>query len=335
MFFKDIIDYKKYVSVTASFKFDEMKIYLNDVDSSVLKKHLGATFLSELQTLFNNESSAEDLESPFKEIVEMLRISSAHLALEKWVPFGQVSISQSGINITSSDTTKTAWEWQVRDIQARCNETGFNALEDALEYLEKNIEEEEFDSYKTSDEFKENNSLFVSSAKEFCRHYSLFSVARHNFYRIRSVIKTVEYFDIKSVILPDYFDSLKDTLKAGEAFEPIDQTIVDMIRPAVVYLTVSKAINELAVSINENGLVIFDNVGGRQTTKSNKQASDSILARIAHNAEVTGRTYLKSLANYLEKHKDQYDLFTNDSLYVDPADETDLNSGDKPFYVGL
>lgn len=336
MFFKDTSDFKKYVpGLSASFDFAQLTIVLNGVDRNVFKKYLGEDFVSEIQTLFNAALSADALSEPVKELVERMRVCSANYAMAKWITPGQVQFSTSGVHITSTETNKTPFQWQIKDIKDDFTDQSYNALEDVLEYLEEKIDDFEFETYKESDEFKQNNYLFIPSAKEFSKHFSLFSSSRINFLKIISVIKTIEDFDIKASILPDYFNDLKAKLQAGEALGNLAIDVLEMIRPALANLVVAKGINTLSVSLNQEGFLVFDNTGGRQTIDSKKQAPDTNLARIAKTAETDGRNYLKILKQYLETHKDDYPLFKNDALYVLPEDETETNDGTKPFYSGI
>lgn len=320
MFFKDIADFKTVIPMNANFAFSEMSIYLKDVDRTILKKYLGKDLLTELQDLFD-ATPGTALVSPVKELVELIRQSSAHYALEKWIPFGQVNISQLGITINKSENMATAFQWQIKDIQERCLELGFNALEDALEYLEDNLSESVFESYKTSDEFKANNYLFVNSAKTFCEYFSSFDSSRINFFKLRSVIRKVEDFQIKAVLLPDLFKDLKDQLQTGDALGPIAKALIERIQPALVNLVIAKGINDLAINVDPKGIMYFDNTGGRQTQESKKQAPDMTLARIAATAQKDGEAYLTELAEYLEANKEDYPDYTGDAKYIDPVEE--------------
>lgn len=333
MFFKNIEDYKKYVSVNGNFKFEEISVYLNDINGTILSTYLGDTFLEELKTAFNNAVSFDALTGKQKVLIGMLRESTSRFALIGWMPLGQVSIDQAGIRIAKGEHHATAFQWQIKDIKEQLNELGFNALDRALLYLEKNLND--FNTYKTSDEYKENTSLFVSSAKEFAKHCSPFKNSCINFIKIRSIIKTVEDFSIKSTILPDYFNDLKTKIAAGEVLGANAKIIVEMIKPALVNLTVALAVNELAASLTPQNYLVFDNTGGRETIDNQKQAGEAALNRIATAAANKGKTYLDILAKYIEKNKDNYPLFKNDALYVLPEQVVEVNSGNKTFFSGF
>lgn len=336
MFFKDTEDAKKYVSINASFSFNELSIFLNEVDGSILKKYLGSSFLSSLQTAYNNSikaSSPTALGAKEAILIEHLRWASANFAIAKWIPSGQLSIDSAGIRIANTDTHKTAFEWQIQDLLRSVNEVGYTSLEDALEYLENNIDD--FATYKSSAEFKENNYLFVASSSEFTKHYGALNNSRINFVKMRSIIRKTEEFEIKGVILPDLFADLKTKLQNAEVLGSYTKTLIEYIQPAVVHLSVARAINELSAAITPDGFLVFDNTGGKGTTNSKKLGEETTLARMAQAAERDGRTYLKALKAYLDANAENYPLYTADILYVAPEDEPEINDGEKGFFAGL
>lgn len=335
MFFKDTADYKTLIPTEANFTFGNIAMYLTDVDRTIFKKYLGKDLLNELQIAFDAADSFNELTGLKKDLIELLRQSSANFALPKWAPIGQVNIGNGGITINSTAETKTAFQWQIKDIEEHCNQVGYSALEEALEFLQENLNETVFESYKESEEYKENRYLFISSGKEFATYFSGFDSSRVNFYKLRSLIKKVEDFDIKSVILPELFLDLKQKLQSGEVLGANSKTIIDMIKPALANLVVAKGINELSIVIDAKGIMTFDNTGGRETIENKKHSSDTVLSRIAYAANKDGRTYLKELADYLESNKTNYPLFKNSSKYVAPESAANLNSGEFNFYTAL
>lgn len=331
MFFKNLEDFKTIIPLTANFNFPMMENYLRDIDRTVLMPYLGEDFLTELQENFDEVKKVSDLQDHQEEAVKRIRVATAHMAVVKWLPVAQVNMSNSGIHINTTDTHKQAFQWQIKDIERSYTEIGFNALDDLLDFLEKNINS--YNTYAGSDEYAENSSLFISTAKEFTTYCSPFKTSCVNFTKIRSVIKKVEDFHIKPTISPDYYDELKST--ASEDLGELALKIISMIKPALANLAFARSVSELTAKFDQNGFVVFDNTGGRQTVDSIKQADEAAMHRIATTAERDGLAYLDILAKYLEANKDDYPAYKNDSGYIDPADETDLNDGSKPFFTGL
>lgn len=334
MFFKDIADYKKYVSVNSSMDFDNLSIYLNNVDRTVLKRFLGQAFFAELQTAYNASiaTSPTPITGKTATVVELIRQASAIYALAKWVPFGQLNIDDAGIRIANTEHFKTAFQWQINDLVKSLNDAGTSVFDELLIYLETNVSD--FTTYKNSDEFKSNTYLFISNSTAFSARYSAFINSPSQFYKLKSIIEKVEDFSIKPVLLPDLFTELKTQISAANLTNE-NKELLAVIRPAVAHLTVARAINELAAELNPEGFLVFDNTGGRDTINNKKQA-DKELVRIQESAQRDGETYLKLLGEYLEDNKSNYPTFTSDTKYVDPtATTTETTTTTKNYYSAL
>lgn len=313
-FFRNTEEFKACLSINASFNYEDLNVYIREVDRTILRKHLGAIFLSEIQTAFDGTAP---LGAKVQQLVELIRLCSAPFAIIRWIPAGQLSIDDSGIRIISTDTHKQAFQWQIRNLVGSLNEAGTNALEDLLEFLERNLAD--FPTYKNSDEFKANRELFVPSASEFQKYYSPLTNCRVNFSRFRSIIRKVEDFEVKAVLLPGLFNSLKSVLKSGEDLDGNQSALMELIRPAVVNLTIARAVNELSAELNPEGFLVFDNTTVRDTIEGKKQSDQATLNRIAQAAEMDGRAYLDQLKSLLESKKILYPLYASDPLYQDPA----------------
>lgn len=335
MFFKDIADYKTLMPVDAAFKFDLMRVYLEDVDRAIFKKYLGGAFLDSLNSTFAGAANFTALTGNTKTLIGHLRVASANLAMVKAIPTLQVSISQNGINILSTENVKTAFQWQVDQLSDTSNEVGYRALEEGLLFLSDNINDAAFALYKSSAEFVENNQLFLKSAADLARYYSAFNSSYFNYTMVRSTIKKVEDFDLKAVLLPTLFTELKTKLKSGAVLSTAEKNLLDFILPAVANLTVARAISELGAEINPRGFLVFDNTSRGSTTDANKVAGDKPLGRMRDTAARDGYAYLKQLANYLEANKASYPSYTSDPKYVLPTQLKEINDGSRPFFSAI
>jgi hypothetical protein len=331
MFFDDINDLKLHISVNVSMDFNEFRVALYEVDRTVLKKYLGKDFFNQLQGLYNDKKS-NPLTGNTLELIRILKSCTANFALAKWVPLGQVNIDTTGIRIASTENNKTAFQWQVNQVVDTCNENGFQALDEALIFLADNIVD--FEVYQSSEEFKQNASLFLSSAKEFCRFYSPMSNSPVQFLKMRSIISKVEDFYIKAVLLPDLYQDLKTKISSGTTLSDEEKKLIALIKPAVAHLTIAKATYELSASINANGFLVFDNTAARDVL-DNKKTAGTELIRISNAAEEDGRTYLSLLKSFLTDNKADYSLYTSDAKYLEATTLIDTNDGTKTFFSAI
>lgn len=339
MFFVDIEDVIKYLPVNSGFNFKAISVYLIDIDRKELRENFSRAFVAELQADFNGIKCAfEDstITALRKELIDLIRNYTANLAFVKWLPIGQVNISQAGVQITSTENAKTAFQWQIDEVRAESTQRALSALEDCLDLLRDNIDAATFSTYKASNEFKELNSLFVYSARDFKKYCSIFDASIANIKKLSSVIRKVEDFDVKPVLLPNYFAEIKATLKNAEALGANAQAVVDLLKPAIINLAVAKGISELSLIADENGLLTFDNTTARGTTKGVKTAADANLYRLQKTFEADGRAYLDHVGDYLVANIDNYPTFKNDPLYQgEPIDLNATGTGSNKVYVGL
>ena len=339
MFFKDTEDFKNYFQVTASFSFEQLSAYLRQVDSTVLVKYLGSAFVADLQDKYDKSIQKDPSKLPealtgkYVQLIELIRICTPNYAMLKWLPTGQVQIDNGGIKITSTTTHKQAWEWQVIKLENALLEGGLIGLEEILKYLEENIDD--FTAYKSSAEYKANRSLFVNTSEQMATHFSAMNCARVNFFLFKSILKKVEIFDIKPILLPDLFNDLKAKLDSENPLSDEYKALLECIRPAVVHLTIARAVNELAARVSADGFLIFDNTSGRESLKTRKTAPENTLNKMQLAAESDGKTYLADLKAFLEANKEDYPLYANDPQYKTYTTGVIAQDPNNSFYSAL
>lgn len=334
MFFKaNIDDIKNYISVNGDMKFSELLSYLKEVDRTIFKEYLGAEFITELQAAFDEMTSFTlDPEDKQSVLLDLLRASSAKFALARWIPEGSVSIDNTGIRIISTDTQKQAFEWQINRLTRSLNNSGYQALGSALEHLESNIDD--FETYKSSDNYKENQSLLINSATEFSKYTPILSNSAINFIRLRPIIKKVQDFEVQGILLPTLYDKILLDLKSGDGLEGVYLELVNKLKPAIASLTIAKAINDLAAELTMDGFLNFDNTGSNGDA-TRKQADDKTLNRLSISAHNDGLNYLKTAKEYLVRNKTSFDEYTSDSRYIDPSTSVETNDPSNPFFAAL
>ncbi len=333
MFFKDIEDFRKYVGVNAGMEFDQIVPHLNEVDRTIIKPLIGADQLDDLNEHFQDATTFDDLEDgSYKSVINILRTATANLGLAKWLPIGQVMIDGSGVGISSSANRKTAFHWQIKQVEEASYTAGYDALDEALRFMVNNIGD--FGLYQASDEYRERVTMFVPSAKEFTKYFRQLNNSMINFTKLLSIMRKVEDTDIKSVLLDDLFDELKEKLEEGTGLSAPETALIEKIKPAVVNLTISRSINELAARLTPQGYLVFDNTGSTDTIDKFKNAGIEDLRRMSNHLKKDGDVYLGILKSWLETNKAEFPAYTNDAGYEAPEDISNVNNGDLNFFVG-
>ncbi len=331
MFFKTIAEIKECCSINVTFEFDEAKIYLLQADREFLIKHIGQDFFDALQTVYDATPVFANLSTANKNAITKLRLASASYALATWVPLGQVQIDSSGIRIVSNENIKTAFQWQIRDLIKSLKDLANSAMEEALKYFSNNTGT--YPLFASSDAYQTFNGSFIKTADEFTSYVSLLNGSVLNFLKLKPSMAKAEDFDIKAVLFPTYYDALK-TRVADYNTSPEDDAIMVFIKPAVANLTIARAVNELACTLDANGFLSFDNTAGPDVMDGKRGASSDALNRIKTSAERDAKTYLAQLRKYLEDDIGNYSEYSSDPNYTTYESTTFNNSTDNNFFFG-
>lgn len=331
MFFKDINELKDYCSVNISADFKEFSLFLKRADTEFIEKNIGSTFYSYIQGVYDaNSANYAATPANDKAAIEKLRYASAAYALYCWVPQGQLQIDSSGIRIANTDNLKTAFRWQIRDLQKSLITMANACMEEALKFFSDN--KVTYTQYAASPEFSLFNDTFIKTAFEFSQYYSPLNNSRLKMMQLKPVITKVEDMDIQAVLFPNYYAALKAAVKNGTTTSA-DNNILPFIKSAVANLTIARAIDELAIAFDENGFIEFDNTGSDDTADSKKTAEEH--RRLTASAlERDGISYLKKLRDYLEANKASYTTYTSDPKYTTYTNAQFANTPTNNFFFG-
>lgn len=331
MFFKTIAEIKEFCSVNVTFEFAEAKIYLLKADRDFLIKNIGQDFFDDLQSEYDSEAIFDNLSTDIKDAINKLRLASASYALATWVPLGQVQIDSSGIRIISNENAKTAFQWQIRDLVKSLNDLANSSMEAALKFFSDNTAT--YPLFASSEAYKSFNGSFIKTADEFTSYVSILNGSVLNFLKLKPSMVKSEDFDIKAVLFPTYYNALKARV-ADYDTTPADDDVIAFIKPAIANLTIARAINELACTLDSNGFLSFDNTAGPDVMDGKRNASNDTLIRIKTSAERDAKTYLANLRKHLEENIGDYSEYSSDPNYTTYTSTTFNNSTDNNFFFG-
>ena len=334
MFFNSIEEIQKYVDVNISFKFPLIEPKLKTIDRDVLKLHFGFDFIEEIQAEYDSLNNAPITNLPLasQKLIEKLRYITAPLAYALYVTPGQLQIDSSGIFVAKSENRGIAWEWQIKDLIKSFLKPGYQAIEDCILFLQKNIVD--YSTYEDSEEFEYSKLCFVPTAKEFTKYYSPLKNSYISFCMMRSCMDKIDEQEIANVLLPDYYALLKTRLRT-DTLTIADKAIVPYIKKAIVNLTVYKAMNELNMTFDENGFLVYDNTSGVKSGASKKTGEQANLIPAKESLLNSGMTYITTLKKFLEDNITSYTVYASDPKYVANQSSSVENSTDQHFFNAL
>jgi hypothetical protein len=321
MLFKTIDEVREYISVNISSDIETLKPYIRLAESEFIKPVIGKVLLKSLQDYYDSEASGSSEIELWDELLAKVQLPLINYAYNLYVPIGQVQVSDAGIHITSNDTKKTAFQWQVEKVEKAWLNTAHNFMEDLLEFLDEN--KDTFTDWSGSAEYDAAHSLFINSAKEFNEEFFI-NKSRRLFVHLIPIIKSVEKKFVYPTLGKDYYDELKDLI-LGEGSGDIsddDQVIIDKIKPAVAHITISRAISELGVEILPDGIfeaaVIQNGSMESQRTAATAENKNELRGQLLDE----GQSELREVQMYLDANASEtkYATYFGSDKYVAPVD---------------
>jgi hypothetical protein len=282
-------------SINVSNSIENWFPYIDEAQETFIKPVLGNVLYEQLQDLMAlNPVPPDDgtAEANLVKLIEMIRKPLALYAL--WLgadEFG-VSISSQGIQVIESPTHKTAPQYRVQNLKENWIRRANTSLDLVLKFLDEH--KEDYPGYEQQD-----TDLFIRGTLEFNSEVDI-RESRRVFVSLKPIIRSVEKKYIRPTLSAELFDELKAAWKSDEDLTTSQNALLDLIRPALAHLTISRALLEISIDILDWG--IFDTAGNTFTNVSSKQASNK--DRISIMAEANqrdGESELKALQQYLDE----------------------------------
>ena len=332
---QDTAEVKLFASVNASLHIKDLAPSIKRAQTNVIKPLLGAKLLSELEEYYTDSNSSTETDI-MDELLEKTQEVIAVFSLVKYVNFGSVQWDSTGITMVFSDDRKPAFQWAVENLRQELILMGDESVNNLLEFLEENVET--LPSWTASSAYSQFKELFVQTTTQFQKHFYI-NDSRTTFIALKPAIREVEDFHIKPVLCDEYFSELKTKLLFIEGdsssgstsdpeggLNPEDEIVLDLIRKAIVPLTVSKALKYLPVQWNNNGIIIR-RVAGLSVIKEDP-ATTNQLSSIQAETEKIGNAYLEELKIYLNKYASEtsFPTYFNSTCYQNPEEVSDNNS---------
>lgn len=335
---RTIDQFRAYVIVNYGTNLENLGPDMRVAERQRIRPTLGPALYNDLSALSDDDLAAA-LADPADVRGGLLRLvqeAVANLAALEYLVLNQVQISNSGVHIFSDAGKKTAFQWQIKDLQGYFRRKGYNALEEVLTYLEQHVAD--FPGWASSSAATEARALFINSAGEFSTHYDI-AGSRLTYNALLATLRKVERFRIKAVLGPEYFEAIKAQLLAGVLSVDDAYVLDEYVRPALAHLVVAKAVPEVGIGFNGAALELnvyrFDDANQKEADAS----IDMLLAKKVAQAEADGQVYLTDLRRYLNRQASatRYATYFTSSSYTDPQAPrpTVRSAADSPtYYIG-
>lgn len=311
--FKTTAELKTYIPANVDFNIEGLMPFIKSAETEFIIPNISQAQYDDLSAAYNVVSPS--LTAAQTALLARIQPALAHYAFKKWIPFGQVQIDSAGIRIASTESMKTAFQWQTKDLEASSLQSAYTFMEALLTYMEAN--KASYALWTASDSYTVFKESFINTASDFNKYFNINS-SRLTFISFKACMKKVEDFAVKAVLDATTFAAIKTRIKAGTT-TAADTALLNFIQPAVAHLTIAAALKTQAAIINSNGIIVAKNVGF-MTVDAGDAAGAELKDQMIRTASEDGNAYLRQLQQYLNENASASiypDYFASD-LYADP-----------------
>jgi len=328
MIFQTMEDVQDFLPFAKAFTFDQIKPFLLQAEEDLLIKTIGQAIYDEIDTVINTGTPSEDQEK----LIAKMRAPAVHYAVSKWLPFGQVIISDAGIQIANTDSMKTAFQWQIDKLDESAMNSAFENLDKLLAFLETN--RATYTTWANDAASTIYKDCFISTTAKLNELFPAIGNSRRNFLFLKSALYKIEDFKILPLIGEAYFNELK-TQFAAETLTTANTKVVKLIQKAMAPLAIHKGLMDMSVMITDLGLLQFNNKGVSNTTQTKEPAADSRIKRIQEEAKLDGETYLAMIRTFIDGNITDYPTYSASSAYTPDDSSTITHDPDGDYFAGI
>ncbi len=259
------------------------------------------------------------------DLVKSIQLPVSLHAYRRYAPNNDLTHSDSGRSITVTETEKPAFEWMINKSDASILDLAHEATDLLLEFLDKHIDDTVTSEdpvvttlllpWKESPEFAETRKLFITK-QQFNEEFFI-DGSRRVFLALVPYIRKVQLNEVLSCVGQENYDELSAQIKDDDVSED-NEVLLSMIRPALTFLSLSRAVISLSIEILPNG--VFSNfITGVINSKT--AADHSHRVEISHALESLGLKELSKLQEkiYRAAIEDSGETYTQ----TDPTDRID------------
>lgn len=242
--------FQKYIAVNNGFSFENVSIFIAQMEEKHLKPLLGKDLYEALKADYQNASA----EAKHLKLLEKAQAPLANFAMLQYLPIGNMQISDAGFrNLVGTDGEyRPIAKWQYEDLKATIRKTAYAGLEGLLDFLEENHAD-----YPLWD-YTDQRAYFLNSAKAF-NEYCHINDSRLIYLKMLPEMRRQEGIIAKQ-ISPEQFKVLKDIHQdAGTSFTAIQAEAVEKLCTAIAKHSFAESIGVLPVQIEGGTLGIFHN----------------------------------------------------------------------------
>jgi hypothetical protein len=299
-YWKEEKEGQRVVAVSTGLSWPRMAPLLQSAETDYLRPLLGVAMTHEVNGIY------WDLEPPKRtpQEREVLRLAQrAVLNVALWVNFDVLSvrISDQGFQRQESDSWHPAYKYQEDNLRQTFRNTGLNAIDQLLEYLEANIDL--FPAFEQSPAYTVSKKAIVRNTAEVQEVYDINS-SRLVFLRLRPIINQVEELTLQPAIGDTLYDALLAYLDdgttsiSGTAYPSTSfDTLRTLCRKVVVMAAVIQLLRTTG-SVTDRGAYFAETIASGGGNETDRTVTDTRLQLLLTDAQRAYDGYLGRLTRW-------------------------------------
>jgi hypothetical protein len=297
---------KKYMPNATMIEFSMLESFIDVAEKNEIVPIIG-------QDLYNilNGASGSGESADYTDLLPYVQRPVVYFALAKSVPIIDVKLTNNGFAITSDGNLAPASKERVAAFRAGVEEAAYDGIESLLAYLYDNK-----DKYPEYDAGSARDHL-INNALEVDEYFNTYR-SRRLYLKLEPMIARTETFDIAAQISSGMLADIITKNKAnnlGSAYT----AIINDLKAATVYLSISYAITSMSSDIQFNKIVRKYIIG------KESYSSETQLRQIKEEFHSMGVQHLMKAKAYILDNVDSFTKYKESDLYV--AAESDTPPG--------
>jgi hypothetical protein len=314
MLINSTAELKQYLPTSVALGFNDIRPKIRLVEREIIRKIFSPAIYTAVTSV--------GLSGAKLELQELLAEATAHLALHRYIGFGQTQISSAGIQIATNDNLKTAFEWQIAELRDECATQGWSAIESALGFLDATADTDLKALWNATDTYLAAQKNLLPTLTLFEKHVSIHQ-SRVLFNKLVPVIADMQ----AEVIIPAIGQSLFDKVMvlASEADAPKKAILTKvhlLASKALAFKTMATGFLDTLLILSDNGPMVIDGLQSRMP-KAVKSAPTDLVKIIAENYATRANGAVRELIEYCQANATIITEYQSSGNYITAEDQTD------------
>ncbi len=305
MLFKTVLEIKNILPIGIGNDFQRLKPHIANAENGFIKILLGLNMYNALIDLYNtpvSETPSAD-ELLRRELLGKVQFASIHLAFHLGFDFLNISVTDAGFQRIETERTKGLYKYQEDAIKAFFAETGYNALDDILVFLEENIGS--FEEFLSSVNFNNIITSFLPNVKSIENLPFNIHSSRLIYLALKPSLAYIEDTAIKNTLGQTIYDQVK-TEMVKEEIEAKFVLLLDHIRKPLIYLASAMLMEETGATLGDKGLYFAKNEDQQRAKVVRAPSTEERIAVLVNRNRLIGNNYLEMLKAFLIANFEEY-----------------------------